>query len=74
MKSKDNKSVQTTQFTQEVPQLPMKNAVPYVKQLKETTCKDWFPAWNITALQARRAHSLQHGSIFSKKTASAIYF
>lgn len=44
MKSKDNKSVQTTQFTQEVPQLPMKNAVPYVKQLKETTCKDWFPA------------------------------
>lgn len=35
MKSKDNKNVQTAQVTQEVPQLPMKNAVLYVQQLKK---------------------------------------
>lgn len=48
MKSKDNKNVQTAQVTQEVPQLPMKNAVLYVKQLcvllfllyEETTYRD----------------------------------
>lgn len=34
-KSKDNKNVQTAQVTQEVPQLPMKNPVLYVKQLKK---------------------------------------
>lgn len=35
VKSKDNKNVQTAQVTQEVSQLPMKNTVLYVKQLKK---------------------------------------
>lgn len=35
IKLKDNKNVQTVQVTQEVPQLPVKNAVLYLQRLRK---------------------------------------
>lgn len=77
MKSKDNKNVQTAQVTQEVPQLPMKNAVLYVQQLKKQHVETGFQP-EIELPFRLEEHTAcwqsQHGSILPNKRAAAIYF